>query len=172
MALFDTMSGVLANQAMNFLASGVSPTRMGNAHPNIAPYQTFRTCDGHLIVAVGNDAQFERLCDVLGLPDMPADERYRTNADRVANRQAMTEALAARVRSWQRDELLAALEEAVVPAGPINTVADVFADPQFAHRGMRVDVDGVPGRGCRCCWGRGCGWPGGARRGWGSTRRR
>ncbi len=172
MALFDTMSGVLANQAMNFLASGVSPTRMGNAHPNIAPYQTFRTSDGHLIVAVGNDAQFGRLCAVLELPDMPADERYRTNADRVANREAMTEALAARVRSWQRDELLAALEEAVVPAGPINTVADVFADPQFVHRGMRVDVDGVPGVRMPVVLGEGVQVAGGARRGWGSTRRR
>ena len=145
MALFDAMSGVLANQAMNFLASGVAPTRMGNAHPNIAPYQTFETSDGHLIVAVGNDAQFARLCAVLGLPGTADDERFRTNADRVANRGALTASLAGRVRLRRRDELLAALEAAVVPAGPINDVADVFADPQFAHRGMRIEADGVPG---------------------------
>ena len=145
MALFDAMSGVLANQAMNFLASGVAPTRMGNAHPNIAPYQTFETSDGHLIVAVGNDAQFGRLCAVLGLPGLADDERFRTNADRVANRGALTATLAARIRLRERDELLATLEAAVVPAGPISDVADVFADPQFAHRGMRIEADGVPG---------------------------
>ena len=144
-ALFDSMAGVLANQAMNFLATGVAPTRMGNAHPNIAPYQTFETADGHLIVAVGNDAQFARLCTALGVESLARDARFLTNADRVANREAMTAALGERIRERRRDELLAALEAAVVPAGPINTVADVFADPQFVHRGMRIEAEGVPG---------------------------
>ena len=145
MALFDCMTGVLANQAMNFLASGVAPKRLGNAHPNIAPYQTFPVTDGHLIVACGNDGQFGRLVETLGLGEMAADERFRTNAARVANRAALTEAMEARTRLWNRNDLLAALEKAGVPAGPINTVADVFEDPQFIHRGMRIDPDGVPG---------------------------
>ncbi len=145
MALFDTMTGVLANQAMNFMASGVSPRRLGNAHPNITPYQTFATADGHLIVAVGNEAQFSRLCKVLGLDDLPGDARFATNSARVDNRVELARQLSARIADWRRDDLLAALEAAVVPAGPINTVADVFADPQFAHRGMRIENDGVPG---------------------------
>ena len=145
MALFDAMAGTLANQAQNFLATGVSPTRLGNAHPNIVPYQTFGTADGHLIVAVGNDAQFGRLCTVLGREALGGDARFLTNADRVANREAIADELGAAIREWRRDELLAALEAALVPAGPINTVADVFADPQFAHRGMRVEVDGAAG---------------------------
>jgi crotonobetainyl-CoA:carnitine CoA-transferase CaiB-like acyl-CoA transferase len=143
MALFDAMTGVLANQAMNFLASGVTPKRMGNAHPNIAPYQTFKVADGHLIVAVGNDEQYSRLCAVLGLD--ATDERFTTNQLRVANRIELAAMIEAKTIGWQRDSLLAALETAVVPAGPINSVADVFADPQFLHRQLRIDVDGVPG---------------------------
>ena len=145
MSLFDSMAGVLANQAANFLATGVPPTRLGNAHPNIVPYQTFETVDGHLIVAVGNDAQFGRLCAVLGLEPLARDPRFLTNGDRVANREAAAAELGAAIRERGRDELLAALETALVPAGPINDVADVFADPQFAHRGMRVEIDGVAG---------------------------
>jgi len=145
MALFDAMTGVLANQAMNYLASGVSPKRLGNAHPNIAPYQTFAVVDGHLIVAVGNDEQFVRLCRVLGVEAMAREPAFATNAARVANREAMTAALAEVIGQWKRDDLLAALEKAVVPAGPINTVADVFADPQFVHRGMRIEPEGAMG---------------------------
>jgi len=145
MALFDCMGGVLANQAMNYLASGVSPTRLGNAHPNIVPYQSFAARDGHVIVAVGNDAQFVRLCGALGAEDIGADARYLHNAERVARRAELVPALAALVAARGRDELLAALREARVPAGPVNTVADVFADPQFRHRGMAIEVDGVPG---------------------------
>jgi crotonobetainyl-CoA:carnitine CoA-transferase CaiB-like acyl-CoA transferase len=143
MALFDAMTGVLANQAMNFLASGNTPKRMGNAHPNIAPYQTFAVADGHLIVAVGNDEQYLRLCGVLGLDG--ADPRFVTNQLRVVNRMELSAMIEARTRAWRRDDLLAALEKAVVPAGPINSVADVFCDPQFIHRGMRIDAGGVPG---------------------------
>ena len=145
MALFDCMAAVLANQGMNFLASGVSPKRLGNAHPNIVPYQTFAVSDGHLIVAVGNDGQFARFCTVLGLPNLAVDPRFISNAVRVKHRVDLTAILSAQTQKWTRDTLLAALEKAVVPAGPINTVADVFADPQFQHRKMQVTLDGVPG---------------------------
>jgi crotonobetainyl-CoA:carnitine CoA-transferase CaiB-like acyl-CoA transferase len=145
MALLDCMTGVLANQAMNFLASGTVPKRLGNAHPNIAPYQTFAVADGHLIVACGNDGQFVRLAEILGLAEMAADERFRTNPARVANRALVTDMMEAKTKTWQRDDLLAALEKAGVPAGPINSVADVFEDPQFVHRGMKITPDGVPG---------------------------
>jgi crotonobetainyl-CoA:carnitine CoA-transferase CaiB-like acyl-CoA transferase len=145
LALFDTMGAMLANQAMNYLASGVAPRRMGNAHPNIAPYQTFAVADGYCIVAVGNDGQFARFCETLGVVALATDEKFRTNAARVANRVALTQALSARMKSWKRDDLLAALEKAVVPAGPINTIADLFADPQFQARGMRIAPQGTPG---------------------------
>ncbi len=145
LALFDCMSAVLANQGMNYLASGVSPKRLGNAHPNIVPYQTFAMSDGHLIVAVGNDGQFARFCTVLGVPTLAVDARFISNAARVNHRTALTALLSAQTQRWTRDDLLAALEKAVVPAGPINTVADVFADPQFQHRKMQVMLDGVPG---------------------------
>ncbi|WP_425418467.1 CaiB/BaiF CoA transferase family protein [Oricola indica] len=145
MALLDCMTGVLANQAMNYLASGVAPHRLGNAHPNIAPYQTFGTADGFAIIAVGNDGQFARLCAVLGVDGAAADRRFATNAARVENRDALTDLLAEKTKAWTRDDLLAALEKAVVPAGPINTVEDVLADPQIVHRGMQIAPGGVPG---------------------------
>jgi crotonobetainyl-CoA:carnitine CoA-transferase CaiB-like acyl-CoA transferase len=145
LALLDTMGAMLANQAMNYLASAVAPHRMGNAHPNIAPYQTFPVADGYVIVAVGNDAQFTRLCATLGLEALATDERFATNPGRVANRRALEKELSAKTRLRRRDELLAALEKAVVPAGPINTVADLFADPQFVARGMRIAPGGIPG---------------------------
>ena len=145
LALLDTMGAMLGNQAMNYLASGVAPRRMGNAHPNIAPYQTFPVADGHVIVAVGNDAQFGRLCAALGIEALAADERFAVNPARVANRLALERELAARTKLRRRDELIAALDQAMVPAGPINTVADLFADPQFVGRGMRIAPEGVPG---------------------------
>ncbi|WDZ81208.1 CaiB/BaiF CoA-transferase family protein (plasmid) [Ensifer adhaerens] len=140
MALLDCMTGVLANQALNFLVSGKAPRRLGNAHPNIAPYQVFPTSDGHLIVAVGNDRQFVKFCALLGRADLAADERYLTNALRVQNRETLTPELAAETAKIERDTLLKLLEDAGVPGGPINTVADVFADPQIEHRQMRVDT--------------------------------
>ncbi len=140
MALLDCMTGVLANQALNFLVSGKAPRRLGNAHPNIAPYQVFPTSDGHLIVAVGNDRQFVKFCELLGRPDLASDPRYRTNADRVQNRDSLTPELAAETAKFERDTLLARLEATGVPGGPINTVADVFADPQIIHRQMRVET--------------------------------
>jgi crotonobetainyl-CoA:carnitine CoA-transferase CaiB-like acyl-CoA transferase len=145
MALFDCMTGVLANQAMNFLASGKEPKRLGNAHPNIAPYQTFPVADGHLIVACGNDSQFGRLAAILGLPELADDPRFRTNASRVENRAVLSTTMEAETRRWKRDDLLAAMEKQGVPAGPINSVGDVFADPQFQHRHMRIEPEGIPG---------------------------
>jgi len=145
LALLDTMGAMLANQAMNYLASSVAPRRMGNAHPNIAPYRTFPTADGYVIVAVGNDAQFQRLCATLGLEALGQDERFATNAARVAKRAELERWLSEKTRHWRRDDLIAALKTAVVPAGPINTIADLFADPQFRARGMRIDVEGAPG---------------------------
>ena len=145
LALFDSMSAMLANQAMNYLASGRSPKRMGNAHINLAPYQTLPVADGWLIVAVGNDGQFTRLCGVLDLENLAVDPRFATNPGRVTNRVEMGRELEAKTALWKRDELLAALEAVVVPAGPINTIADLFADPQFKARGMRIEPQGTPG---------------------------
>lgn len=138
MALLDTQVSVLANQAMNYLASGVVPHRMGNAHPNIVPYQVFPSSDGHLIVAVGNDGQFSRFCTAIGAGELALDPRHHTNAGRVANRDELTAAIAAVTATFTRDDLLARLEKAGVPAGPINDVAQVFEDPQVQHRGMKT----------------------------------
>jgi len=145
MALLDTQVAVLANQAMNYLASGEVPHRLGNAHPNIAPYQSFAVADGHVIVAVGNDAQFRRLCTLLGQPELGEDTRFAANAGRVENRQALVAALVPLVGQRRRDELLPALSAAGIPAGPINDVAEVFADPQVVARGLRIDRGGIPG---------------------------
>jgi crotonobetainyl-CoA:carnitine CoA-transferase CaiB-like acyl-CoA transferase len=140
MALLDTQVGVLANQALNYLVSGVAPRRMGNSHANVTPYDVFRTADGHLVIATGNDRQARDLFRVLGLPELVDDPRFLANADRLANRAALFPLLEARTATFGRDALLAALEIAKVPAGPINTVADVFADPQVIHRGMRMEL--------------------------------
>lgn len=140
MALLDTQVGVLANQAMNYLASGKAPTRMGNAHPNIVPYQVFPCSDGYFIAAVGNDGQFTRFCAVLGVPELAGQDDYRTNPERVAHRAALVPQLSARTATFRRDDLLAALEKQGVPAGPINTVSQVFDDPQVKARGLRVDL--------------------------------
>jgi len=142
MALLDTQVAVLANQAMNYFVTGEAPRRHGNAHPNIAPYQTFAAADGELIVAVGNDGQFRRLCALLGLPD---DERFATNADRVRNRASLDRTLSSAIVLRRREELLTALIAAGIPAGPINDLAQVFADPQVVARGMRIERDGMVG---------------------------
>ena len=146
MSLLDSMVGVLANQATSYLVSGVQPRRMGNAHPNIVPYQAFAVSDGYVIIAVGSDAQFARLCEFLGMSEIAADPRFATNATRVTHRDELVGRLAGSLASRTRDEVLAEMEKRGVPAGPINTVADVFADPQVAHRGMRVDLP-LPGGG-------------------------
>jgi crotonobetainyl-CoA:carnitine CoA-transferase CaiB-like acyl-CoA transferase len=147
MALLDVQTSVLANQAMNYLASGKAPRRMGNAHPNIVPYQVFPVSDGHVIVAVGNDGQFGRFLTVLGRPDLAGDERFRTNAGRVRYRTDLVPVLTELTLRFSRDALLSALEAQGVPAGPINTVGDVFADPQVAARGMRIDLPLAAARG-------------------------
>lgn len=140
MSLLDVMVGVLANQALNYLVSGVSPKRMGNSHPNIVPYQVFPTADGHVVIAVGNDAQFLRLCEVLDLPELAANPRYQSNGGRVAARAELVTSIAARTIHMTRAELLSALENAGVPTGPIHDIAEVFADPQVITRAMRLDL--------------------------------
>ena len=137
LALLDVMVGTLANQAMNALVSGVSPTRMGNAHPNIVPYEAFPTSDGWLIIACGNDTQFVRLSDLL---DLPRNDAWATNAGRVADRVAVSAAVSAQTSDWERDALLAALEGEGIPAGPINSVAQALADPQIEARGMVTNL--------------------------------
>ncbi|MFS4437646.1 CaiB/BaiF CoA transferase family protein [Paracoccaceae bacterium GXU_MW_L88] len=144
MALLDCMTGVLANQAMNYFASGIAPTRLGNAHPNIVPYQVFAVADGHIILAVGNDRQFARCSARLGLT-LHEEERFATNAARVENRDALTPLLARAFAEWTKSDILKAMEEEGVPAGPINTVDEVFADPQVQARGMEIEADGVRG---------------------------
>ena len=145
MALMDVATGIMANQAMNYLATGTAPGKMGNAHPNLAPYAVFDCADGWIIIAVGNDGQFRRLCDLLGMGALGTAAAYATNADRIANRAAMTEVLTAATRQWTKADLLVACEGAGVPAGPINDLAEVFADPQVVARGLRIDPGGVPG---------------------------
>lgn len=140
LALLDVTAATLANQATNFLVGGINPTRLGNAHPNIVPYQSFVARDGHLIVAVGNDGQFQRYCEVIGAPELAADPRFLTNRDRVHNRDALVPLLQAKMLERDKDEWIALLEAANVPAGPINSVAEVFAEPQIQARGMQVNV--------------------------------
>lgn len=144
MALLDTQVAVLANQALNWMASGVVPHRMGNGHANLVPYQAFTCADGELIIAVGNDGQFAKLCDVLGLP-LAGDARFATNPERVRNRAALIAALTAAIVKWRKADLYEALEAAGVPAGPINRVDEVFADPQVIARGLRIEREGLPG---------------------------
>ncbi|MBD3759292.1 CaiB/BaiF CoA-transferase family protein [Rhizorhabdus sp.] len=146
MALFDVMAATLANQAMNFLVGGEPPARMGNAHPNIAPYAVFPCSDGWFILAVGNDGQFRRFCDLVGI--VP-DPQFATNALRLANRDALARVIGAATGVWAKGPLLEALAAAGVPAGPINRVDEAFADPQLVHRGLARSFHGdgykVPG---------------------------
>jgi crotonobetainyl-CoA:carnitine CoA-transferase CaiB-like acyl-CoA transferase len=132
---------VLANQNMNYLVSGVSPVQMGNAHMNIAPYEVVPVKDGHIILAVGNDGQFQRFCIVTGLTEAAADPGFATNALRVKNRVRLREAVVGATAKWERAALLAALEKEGVPASPINTIGETFDDPQTQARGMRLSLD-------------------------------
>jgi crotonobetainyl-CoA:carnitine CoA-transferase CaiB-like acyl-CoA transferase len=140
LALLDSQVAWLANQNMNYLVGGTLPQRQGNAHPNIVPYQAFGTADGHLMLSVGNDGQFARLCAVAGRSHLATDTRFATNRARVAHRRE----LVALVQEWLGDrstaDWLALLREAGVPCGPINDLAQVFAEPQVRHRGMRIDL--------------------------------
>ena len=143
MALLDCQVGVLANQAANYLASGVSPSRMGNGHANVVPYQAFATADGQLVIAVGNDRQFHKLCAILGEPGWADDARFANNSARLANRRELIPMLAAKIAGWDAQPLSDALEAEDVPAGPINDLAGVFANPQVQARGMRFRPDGA-----------------------------
>lgn len=145
MSLLDCAVGAMANQAMNYLTTGTPPGRTGNYHPNLTPYQVFDCADGHIIIATGNDGQYQRLCGLLGLQDMAHDPAYLKNADRVANRDKMIARLSAETRKMTKADLLTACEAQGVPAGPINDMAEVFADPQVQARGMQIAPDGIPG---------------------------
>ncbi len=144
MALMDVATAVMTNQAMNYLATGNAPKRLGNAHPNIVPYQVFDCSDGHIIVASGNDGQYRQFCALLDLNDLATHPDFATNAARLQNRDALTAALTAKTKIWTKIDLLAACEAHGVPAGPINNLEETFADPQVIHRGLQVDLDGVP----------------------------
>ncbi|UUP16174.1 CaiB/BaiF CoA transferase family protein [Nitratireductor thuwali] len=141
MALFDSQISVLANQALNYLVSGQPPVQMGNAHMNIAPYEVLPVKNGHIILAVGNDGQFQRFCRIVGLDGLPDDERFATNPARVANRQALRESLVACLADWEKAELLGLLDANAVPASPINNIAETFNDPQTLARGMKLELD-------------------------------
>ena len=145
MSLLDVAVAVTANQAMNYLTSGVAPGMMGNAHMNLTPYQVFDCADGHIIIATGNDGQYQRLCHILGLDDMAKAPDFLRNSNRIANRETLTGLLTQATRQRCRADLLAACEAEGVPAGPINDLADVMADPQVQARGMEIALDGVPG---------------------------
>ncbi|MEP7139980.1 MAG: CaiB/BaiF CoA-transferase family protein, partial [Caldimonas sp.] len=140
MALLDTQVAMLANLGAGYLATGVAPQRAGNAHQNIVPYQVFEVADGHLILAVGNDGQFARFCALAGCSELATDQRFVRNAGRVRHREILVPLLAARLKLKPRAEWLAELESAKVPAGPINDLAEVFADPQVKVREMTVDM--------------------------------
>ena len=145
MALLDSQVAVLANQALNWMASGKTPKRMGNGHPNLVPYQAFKVADGEIIIAVGSDRQFAKLCEIIGTAELAHDDRFRTNPGRVVHRETLLPLLEQRLAGRGRQELSEALEAAGIPAGPINDLPQVFADPQVVARGMRLDLGGIPG---------------------------
>lgn len=141
MALLDCQVAMLANQNMNYLASGQPPTRTGNAHPNLVPYQVFSVADGHMIVAVGNDSQFKAFTQAIGLPTLAKDPRFATNPERVRHRDQLIPLLAEQLQQRPRDEWLALFESVNVPAGPINTLDQVYDNPQVQARQMKITMD-------------------------------
>jgi crotonobetainyl-CoA:carnitine CoA-transferase CaiB-like acyl-CoA transferase len=140
LALLDVAAATLANQTSNYLVSGTPPGRMGNAHPNIVPYEAFETADGHIILGVGTDRQFARFCEVAQCDELAADPRFSVNAARVKHRETLVPLIAERMRTRTSTDWLAALEAAGVPCGPINDIRALFDDPQVQARGMRVDI--------------------------------
>ena len=140
LALLDVQVACLANQAMNYLTTGNSPQRMGNAHPNIVPYQDFPTADGYMILAIGNDSQFAKFCACAGKAELANDVRFATNKARVGHRESLIPQLRELTVRRTTADWIAALEPAGVPCGPINTLAQVFADPQVQARGARVEI--------------------------------
>lgn len=145
LALFDCALGVLANQAANHLLGGIEPRRLGNAHPNIVPYQVFPASDGHLIIACGNDRQFSALSVELGLNDLPNNDDFATNPARVVNRTALSDLISAATEKRSRADLITALKGAGVPAGPINRVSEALSDSQAVERGMVIEPEGIQG---------------------------
>jgi crotonobetainyl-CoA:carnitine CoA-transferase CaiB-like acyl-CoA transferase len=148
-SLLDTQISMLANQALSFLVGGQAPGRLGNAHPTVVPYRTFEAKDGPIVIAVGNDAQFRALCQVIGAPELPQDERYATNAQRVINRDTLEARLQAIFSDLEGEKLMPELVARSVPAGPVNTIADIFHDPfvearRTVHRFRREDGAEVP----------------------------
>ncbi len=146
MALLDSQVAVLANQALNYLVGHKAPTRLGNAHPNIVPYQTFATRDGFIIMAVGTDRQFKEFCAIIGAPQVAGEDRFKTNRGRVENRKDLIPLLVEPMKARTTSEWVAAFEAAAVPCGPINTIDQVFADPQVLARGLQIGLtreDGV-----------------------------
>ncbi len=147
LALLDTQVAWLVNEGLNYLTSGRVPVRLGNAHPNIVPYQLFDTRDGHFILAVGNDAQFRRFCDFAGVTELAADSRFETNSLRLANRQALIDLLVPVMKTQTSAHWIDGLAKLGVPAGPVNDLAQVFADEQILHRGMKISVPDDDARG-------------------------
>ncbi len=145
LALMDSAVAIMANQAMNQLATGTAPTRLGNFHPNLAPYQVVPCEDGHIIIATGNDTQFQRLCQILGLAGLAGHPDYANNAERVSRRDALSTLICEKTQEWKKDALLAACELQGVPAGQINDMTEVFLDPQVIARGMELDMQGLKG---------------------------
>ncbi len=141
--LLDAQVGLLANQAMNWLVGGLMPGRMGNAHPSISPYESYRTRDGSIAIGVGTDHQFARLAEALGIPELACDRRFRGNADRVAHREELKRLMERRLAEHDRRAWLERLAAAAVPAAPINSIPEVFSDPLVRERAL-VEVDGVP----------------------------
>lgn len=139
-SLLDVQVAMLANQSLNYLTSGVSPTRLGNAHPNIVPYEAFKTADGHIVLAVGNDTQFARFCECAGNPKLGTDAKFSTNPERVKNRTTLVPIVARLMQKQTTAWWLDHLNAAGVPCGPVNTIADVFADAQVQARGLRLDL--------------------------------
>jgi crotonobetainyl-CoA:carnitine CoA-transferase CaiB-like acyl-CoA transferase len=144
MALFDTQLAMLANQASNALVSGDDPPRQGNTHPNIVPYQPFEAADQPIIIAIGNDRQFARLAEICGQPEWAADERFKSNAARVANRAEMVRLVADAIKQRPASEWFERLENAGIPAGPINRISQALADVQAQHRQMVRTIAGTP----------------------------
>ncbi|MBT3239018.1 MAG: CoA transferase [Rhodospirillaceae bacterium] len=140
LALLDSQVSWLVNEGLNYLTSGEVPHRRGNAHSNIVPYQLFETADGHFILAVGNDAQFQRFCDFAGVSDLADDDRFNTNAQRIINREALIALLVPVLKTKASRHWLDGLAELGVPVGPVNTIAQVFEDPQVVHRGMKINM--------------------------------
>jgi len=139
-ALVDSTVGVLANQGLNYLVSGKVPERIGNAHPNIVPYQVFPVADGYIIIATGNDSQYQKLTGVLGAPELGRDPAYIDNKSRLANRAELIHKLSALTAKMKMNDLADKLEAVGVPAGPINSLDHVFTDPHVVHRGMKLDL--------------------------------